>query len=171
MYQKWSSGELVQVQCLMDLVQLNISSTQIKICNSTGLFYITTNVTFIRNTNFSILQGLKGFFYTKKKMKVKVKTQVFQALFNLDNGLVHLCLQVWKISLLLFSVAPSVLYQIKCFSFRQMWHFLVDGLNFVPLAFIFHFTSKFRPRSFKSQMCKARDEFVRFAVFDMSVLW
>ena len=103
-------------------------------------------------------------------MKVKVGTQVFQDFFNLDNRLVHLCVQVLKISLLLFSVAPSVLYKIKCFSFRHMRHFFVDGLNFVPLAFIFHFTSQFRPRSFKSQMYEARDEFVRFPVFDMSVL-
>ena len=141
-----------------------------KICNSTGLFHITRKVTFIRNTNFNILQGLKSFFYTKTKMKVKVRTQVFQDFFNFDSRFVHLCVQVLKISLLLFSVVPSVLYKIKCFSFRQMRHFFVDGLNFVPLAFIFHFTSQFRPRSFKSQMCEARDEFVRFPVFDMSVL-
>ena len=70
-----------------------------------------------------------------------METQVFQVFFNWDNRLVHLCVQVLKISLLLFSVAPSVLYKIKCFSFRQMRHFLVDGLNLVPLALIFHFMS------------------------------
>ena len=99
-----------------------------------------------------------------------MRTQVFQVFFNSDSKLVLLCVQVLKISLLLFRVAPSVLYKIKCFSFRQIRHFLVDGLNFVPLALIFQLTSWLTPLSFKFQMLNAREEFVRFMDFFMSVL-
>ena len=95
---------------------------------------------------------------------MKQVTQVFQVFLNSDKRVVLLCVQVLNISLLLFRVAPSLLYKMKCFSFKQI--FFVDGLHFVPLPFIFQLTSWVSPLSFKSQMWAAREDFVRFWVFD-----
>ena len=128
-----------------------------KICNSTGLFHITvTKLHSSRMQIFNILQRLKLLLLYRKgkrgwKRKEK-RTQIFQAFFNSDKRFVFLCLQVLKISPLLFRVAPSPLYKIKCFSFKQIRHFLVDGLYCVPLLLIFHPTSWSMPLSLRSQM-------------------
>ena len=127
-----------------------------KICNSTGLFHITA--TKLQSSGiqiFNILQRLKLLLlYWKEKggwKRLKIGTQIFQAFFNTDNRFVFLCLQVLKISPLLFRVAPSPLYKIKCFSFRQIRHFLVDGLYCVPLLLIFHPTSWSMPLSLRCE--------------------
>ena len=76
-----------------------------------------------------ILVGLEGL------QKIKTQTSTFSSSFWV------LCIHVLKISVLLLRELPIWLYKMCFFSFRQTLHFLVVGLNILPLSIRPHLIS------------------------------
>ena len=73
--------------------------------------------------------------------KENLATQVF----TLTNSFLFLCLQVLYISLLLFILAPPLLYKMYIFSFNQILYLLVVGLYAEDLSFSLQVTLKSLP--------------------------
>ena len=91
-----------------------------------------------------ILVGLEGL------QKIKTQTSTFSSSFWV------LCIHVLKISVLLLRELPIWLYKMCFFSFRQTLHFLVVGLNILPLSIRFHLISYCLFSFFNCQIWLAR---------------
>ena len=99
------------------------------------------------------LQQRKG--YTKLLRGVLICFLNLKAKFlphTFESSFCHLWVQTEKSSDLLFRVAPDGLKMMLYFSFRQRLHFLVLGLNFLPLSIIFQLMLKFVFSSFNFHM-------------------
>ena len=131
--------------------------------------FIFENLKFYKLVSYNIgLQssGITNYITFSSHIRLLLCTEMKFSELSQDltfaNKLCVLCLQVLKISLLLLSVLPSVLYIIKYFSFKHSMHFLLTGLNVWAFSNIFHVISKSRPLSFRSQICPLNLLFVLF---------